>query len=119
MNIDFATKADIDKVEADIIATQADIAEIKEAISSLMFLVKKLAKDTKSSDVITIADICSIKGISRTQLTLREQYLMPNNGMSDYPDGIKRWNISTFEAWEKIPISQRKEAWEQSLRRRK
>ena len=44
---------------------------------------------------------------------------MPNNGMSDYPDGIKRWNISTFEAWEKIPISQRKEAWEQSLRRRK
>ena len=57
MNIDFATKADIDKVEAGIIATQADIAEIKEAISSLMFLVKKLAKDTKSSDVITIADI--------------------------------------------------------------
>ncbi len=101
MEIDFATKADID--------------EIKEAISTLTILVQKLAKKNKCSETITIDDICTMKGISRTHLIENVPYLMPNNGKSDYPNSRpKRWNVETFQEWERIPISIRKTSWEKS-----
>ncbi len=100
------------------LATKADIDEIKDAITVLTILVKKLAKDSKSCEVVTVSDLCEMKGLSRTQLVSRMPYLMPNNGISDYP-GKKRWNVSTLTDWEKIPVSERKESWEQIQRRKK
>lgn len=100
------------------IATKADIDALRDDISVLTILVQKLVKDSKSREVISVADLCEMKGISRTQLVSRMPYLMPNNGMSDYP-GKRRWNISTLLEWEKIPVNERKIAWEQLQRRKK
>lgn len=101
MEIDFATKQDID--------------EIKNAINTLTILVQKLAKKNKCSETITIDDICTMKNISRTHLVENVPYLMPNNGKSDYPNSRpKRWNIETYQQWEQIPIADRKLSWEKS-----
>ncbi len=100
------------------IATKADIDALRDDISVLTILVQKLVKDSKSREVVSVADLCEMKGISRTQLVSRMPYLMPNNGMSDYP-GKRRWNISTLLEWEKIPVNERKIAWEQLQRRKK
>ncbi len=98
-------------------ATREDIQNLQDSIDALTVLVQKMAKDKVFSKTISIKDICSMKGISRTQLVEREPYLMPNNGQSDYA-GKKRWDLETYQAWDARPVAERKKAWEVAQRRK-
>lgn len=38
-------------------------------------------------------------------------HYLPNFGVSDYPDGRKRWKFETYMNWIKIPPTERKSMW--------
>lgn len=93
-------------------ATKQDIEELKGIVQRQSELLGLLLKNYKMKSVLTIADICSMKGMSRRSIE-RAPYLLPNCGVSDFPEGRARWNIETYEKWERIPIETRMQMWRQ------
>lgn len=93
-------------------ATKQDIEELKRIVRQQTQLLGLLLKTCNLKSVLTIADICSMKGMSRRSIE-RAPYLLPNCGVSDFPEGRARWNIETYEKWERIPIDTRMQMWRQ------
>ena len=69
----------------------------------------------KLPETIDVGDIAKLKGISRTQLTEKERYLLPNFGVSQYPGSHARWDYAVYEAWNSRPIGERKLEYEAVL----
>lgn len=100
------------------IVTKQDIDELKEQISQLsnaINLMQISLTKQKVCETVDISDICQMKGISRTTLVERMPYLMPQNGQSEYA-GKKRWNLSTYQEWDALPVSEREMAWKAQLK---
>lgn len=94
-------------------ATKQDIEELKTLIEMQNLLIHRMIKANHEDETIDVKAICSLKGISRTDL-MRKPYLMPNFGESEYP-GRRRWNLSTYEEWEKEPVISRERRWRTKL----
>lgn len=98
------------------IATKEDIKELKNLIDKQNQLLLKLMKANRMSEVVDVSDICAMKSISRTHLLNHRQYLMPNFGESEFPEGRRRWNLETYEKWDAIPIGERILMWQNKLK---
>ena len=80
------------------------LARLDETNERLAFLTLSC----KLPETVDIADIAKIKGISKTQLREKERYLLPNFGVSQYPDGPTRWDYTVYEAWNRRSVNERK-----------
>ena len=94
-------------------ATKQDIEELKAIIELQNHLISRMIKINHEDETIDVKAICSLKGISRTDL-MRKPYLMPNFGESEYP-GRRRWNLTTYEEWEKESVLSRERRWRAKL----
>ena len=65
-----------------------------------------------SQKVLTIKDLAARYQCSYNYIKYSAPYLMPNNGKSDFGSGVIKWHTQTVEDWEKIPLEERKVAWE-------
>lgn len=95
--------------------TLDDYKALEAKVDRLECLLEQISKHIKAPQVVTVADICSIEGVSKSQIMYREAYLLPNFGESEYPDGVKRWNWTTYMSWREIPADQRRALYEQHL----
>ena len=97
------------------IMRQADFEQILTGLDQLNERLTFISLSCKIPETINIADIVKIKGISRTQIIEKERYLLPNFGVSQYPDGPTRWDYKVYEKWNSRPISDRKNEFEKYL----
>lgn len=98
--------------------TVEDYEKLQKQVEALILLVKHMALNMCAKQVVTIADICEMESVSKSQVMGKERYLLPNFGTSDYPEGVIRWKWDTYEAWRKIPARERKEMYAEHLRNR-
>lgn len=96
--------------------TVEDYEKLLKKVEALTLLVKHMALSLCAKQVVTIADICSMESVSKSQVMGKERYLLPNFGLSDYPEGVIRWKWDTYVAWRDIPASQRKEMYAEHLK---
>lgn len=62
-------------------------------------------------ETVSVSDIASMKGMSRTDLLYNKPYLLPDYGRSEFPVGKKRWTLQRYAEWEKIPLEERIAGW--------
>ena len=93
----------------------ADFAELISRLDATNERLAFLALSCKLPETVDIAAIAKIKGISKTQLREKERYLLPNFGVSQYPDGPTRWDYTVYEAWNRRPVAERKYEYEAVL----
>ena len=79
-----------------------------------------LNSSTNVKKTVTISDIAKMEGVSVSQLRKggKERYLLPRFGVSGYPTGAVRWNISEYLDWRAIDPRERQQAYLESLRNR-
>ena len=67
--------------------------------------------------VATVADVCRIEGVSRSQIRPggAERYLLPRYGESAYPTGKTRWPMEEYIAWRKRPPEEREQEYRRKL----
>lgn len=97
--------------------TLDDYKSLEAKVDRLECLLEQISKHVRAPQVVTIADICSIEGVSKSQIMYREAYLLPNFGISEYPEGVRRWNWETFMKWRALPVDKRKAMYDRSLER--
>lgn len=88
-----------------------DFSDLQKEVKELKALVQLLCDKVATPKVVTVADICKLEGVSKTQICTKEIYLLPDFGRSEYPDGVRRWNVSTYLSWRAIPVKQRKDMY--------
>ena len=88
-----------------------EFSKLQKEVTELHALVRLLCDKLATPKVVTVADICKFEGISKTQISTKEVYLLPDFGRSEYPDGVRRWNVSTYLKWREIPVKQRKDMY--------
>ena len=98
-----------------VLVTKEDMETIMSSIKSMENLLKIIVRNTKLPQVVTIADIAEIEGLSVTNLKEKHPELLPNFGVSDYGTGTKRWAFDTYQKWQQIPVAQRKKMYQNHL----
>ncbi len=94
------------------IPTMDDFNSLEKRVMHIEDLLTKISKYLIPG-TLTIKDIASQCGMSvGTLYNDKYRHYLPNFGQSDYPDGLKRWNLKTVENWESIPIHERKTMWQ-------
>ena len=84
-----------------------NLDKLMSSIKSMENLLKIVVRNTKQPDVVTVADIAEIEGLSITNLKDKHPELLPNFGVSDYGTGTRRWKFDTYLKWQEIPVAQR------------
>lgn len=97
------------------IPTIEDFERLEQKVSDLTALLTNLIAHNGFRQVVTVSDICTIEGLSKPQVLGKERYLLPNFGVSQYPDGTARWDIEKFLEWRAIPIQERKSMYQSYL----
>ena len=97
------------------VPTVEDFDAMSAKMDGLSAKLDMIAMSLGCSLVVKIADIARMEGLSRSQLCGKEAYLLPNFGRSDYPDGVKRWDMETWLKWRRIPIEERKRMYQTHL----
>lgn len=100
------------------IPTLEEWQEINQKVDNLTVLVKALLLRTSTPSVLKVADIMKLENVSRSQILGKEAYLLPNFGVSEYPDGTKRWAVDTYLKWRQIPLEKRKRMYSEWLQRK-
>lgn len=97
------------------IPTAEDFKRIEDELADVKTMLKSVLVGVGAPLVLKIADIAKLEGVSRTQIVGKEAYLLPNFGISEYPDGTKRWRIETYLEWRRVPIQRRREMFKAHL----
>ena len=90
-----------------VLVTKDDMEKMMAHLNSMENLLKVIVRNTKLPQVVTIADIAEIEGLSVTNLKDRHPELLPNFGISEYGTGTRRWSFDTYLKWQEIPVAQR------------
>lgn len=98
-----------------VLMTKDDMAELMASIKTMENLLKIVVRNTKQPDVVTVADIAKIEGLSITNLKDKHPELLPNFGISDYGTGTRRWKFDTYIKWQAIPVAQRLQMYQTHL----
>lgn len=93
------------------IPTFEDFERLEKKINDLTTLVTLFAQSVGSTKVVNVADICKFESVSKAQIWNKEKYLLPNFGVSEYPEGTTRWNLTTYLKWREIPVKTRKDMY--------
>lgn len=89
------------------LVTKEDMERFTSSLKSIENLLKIVVRNTKQPQVVTIADIAEIEGLSITNLKDKHPELLPNFGISEYGTGTRRWSFDTYLKWQEIPVAQR------------
>ena len=65
-------------------------------------------------ETVDVEEVIRLLDISKSTAK-RYPYLLPNNGVSEFPTGRKRWNYQTFLDWKKIPEDTRKKNYQKLI----
>ena len=95
-----------------------EIDELKSQISTLTSLVLHLAKNTGCKQTVNVKDVADMEGVSVSSIRNNCRYLLPDFGVSQYPDGQDRWDLERYLSWRSLDISQRRKAYSEQLSRR-
>lgn len=90
------------------VPTVEDFNALKETLDDLRMKVEHIGMALNTPLTLRVNDIARLEGISRSQIAGKEAYLLPNFGVSQYPDGVKRWDVETYSDWRRIPVEKRK-----------
>lgn len=88
-----------------------ELEQLMKNVEEMKVVLSVICNNMPTTKVVTVADICKIEHVSKTQISTKEAYLLPNFGISEYPEGTKRWNLSTYLKWREIPASKRKDMY--------
>lgn len=94
-----------------------EIDELKSQISALTTVVMHLAKNAGCKKTVSVKDIADMEGVSVSSLRGNCRYLLPDFGVSQYPDGQDRWDLEKYLSWRSMDISQRRRAYAEQRRR--
>ena len=97
------------------VPTVEDYKKLEETLGDLMVMVNHIGTALGVPMVVKVADVARMEGISRSQIAGKEAYLLPNFGVSQYPDGVKRWDLDTYLTWRRIPVEKRKQMFAEHL----
>ena len=97
------------------IPTVEDFGRIEQELGELKLMLRSMMLVAGSPLVVKVSDIADFEGVSRTQILGKEAYLLPNFGVSEYPDGTRRWRIETYLEWRRIPVERRREMFREHL----
>ena len=95
--------------------TIEDYQKVMEEIASLRRMIETVSIGMCAPRVVNVADIARMERVSRTQVEYKEVYLLPNFGISEYPEGTKRWNYETYVNWRAIPPEKRLDMYHEYL----
>lgn len=90
------------------VPTVEDYKELENKLGDLLVMVDHIRQAIGIPMTVRVADVARLEGISRSQICGKEAYLLPNFGVSQYPDGVKRWDLETYLSWRRIPVEKRK-----------
>lgn len=97
------------------VPTADDYQRLADKVGDLMVMVSHITQALGIPLTVRVADVAKMEGISRSQISGKEAYLLPNFGVSQYPDGVKRWDLETYLSWRRIPVERRKKAFAEFL----
>ena len=90
------------------IPTVEDFNRISAGLEALRAQLDVVLSRIGAPKVVKVADIARMEGVSRSQISGKEAYLLPNFGVSEYPDGVVRWDFTTYLKWREIPVEKRR-----------
>lgn len=91
-----------------VIPSGEDFKRLEDKIDQLNIKLDLYGLKTGAPNVVNVKFIAKVEGLSYSQITRTESYLLPNFGVSDYPDGTARWDLEHYLQWRKIPREERK-----------
>lgn len=97
------------------VPTAEDFKRLEDSLGELMLMANNIRLTLGLPLTVKVADVARLEGISRSQISGKEAYLLPNFGVSQYPDGVKRWDLETYLNWRRIPVERRKKAYAEFL----
>lgn len=97
------------------VPTAEDYQRLEEKLGELLLMVSHIKEALGIPLTVKVADVAKMEGISRSQIAGKEAYLLPNFGVSQYPDGVKRWDLDTYLSWRRIPVERRRDAYAEFL----
>ena len=97
------------------VPTTDDFQAMSQKMDRLEAMFTVITRSLCLPDVVKINDICEVEGVSYTQITQKEAYLLPRFGKSAFPDGTCRWPLKEYLDWHAIPPEEKKAAWQKHL----
>ena len=98
------------------VPTGEDFKRLEDAFGDMKVVVGHIMVALGIPLTVKVADVARMEGISRSQIAGKEAYLLPNFGVSQYPDGVKRWDLETYLSWRRIPVDRRKAMFAEYLK---
>lgn len=97
------------------VPTVDDFKRLEDALDDMKMVTNHIMVALGLPLTVRVADVARMEGISRSQIAGKEAYLLPNFGVSQYPDGVKRWDLETYLNWRKVPVERRKQMYAEFL----
>lgn len=92
------------------LATKQDFDELQKKIDDLTACVLRMSSSLSLPDVLYVSDLAKIEDLSVTGIK-KSPWLLPDFGVSEYPEGRCRWTTETVRRWRAIPVSTRLSMW--------
>lgn len=100
------TDAKIDSLLASVNLLIEENRELRQIVQRYTSSVCEIVDEK----VLTLNDLSARYGQHRSTIS-RKPWILPNFGVSDFPEGTKRWKMSTVLAWEEKTPQQHKQEW--------
>ena len=95
-----------------------EIEELKSQMATLTTVVMHLAHNTGCKKTVSVKDIAEMEGVSVSSIRNNCRYLLPDFGVSQYPDGQDRWDLEKYLSWRSLDIQQRRKAYAEQRSRK-
>ncbi len=94
------------------VITKEDLTVLTGAVERIAAMLGSPEPYVAGKKTLTINDIARIEGLSSTSVRQAKfRHLLPNFGVSEYPEGFCRWNKDTYIKWAMIPAHERQDMW--------
>lgn len=95
-----------------------ELEALQKQISDLTALMLHLSKTMGLKQTVNVKDIADMEGVSVTSIRNNCRYLLPDFGVSQYPDGQDRWDIEKYLSWRAMDVTQKRRAYKEMQARR-
>lgn len=95
-----------------------ELEDLKREVSDLKMLLLHLTKMMGLKQTVNVKDIADMEGVSVSSLRGNCRYLLPDFGVSQYPDGQDRWDNEKYLSWRAMDVNQKRRAFKEQQARR-
>lgn len=88
------------------LATKEDYEVLKKKLDDMLLEISMLNTKLALCDVLYVSDVARIEGLSVSGIK-KSPWLLPDFGVSQYPDGRVRWTTEKVREWRAIPVLDR------------